>query len=86
MVTVATILFLGLFSKTLRPVSSSHNNRTYPKYWDTLTPYFVLKFEKVYSSKCGCVWNIAEWVANIVDSDQLQHSAASDLGLHYRDL
>ena len=43
---------------------------------------FVLKFEIVHFTTSWSVWNSAGWVANSVDPDQMQHSAASDLSLH----
>ena len=41
-----------------------------------------LKFGKIHLITFWCVRNIAGWVANSVDPDQMQHSVASDLGLH----
>ena len=56
----------------------------YPKYSDTSTPYHT----------CSKIWTctiyylllcqkIAGWVANSVDFDEMPHSVASQLGLHY---
>ena len=50
------------------------------------TPYLhtilVIKFETVHSTSSWCVESSAGCIVNIVDPDQMPHSAASDLGLH----
>ena len=48
------------------------------KIWVKVT----LKFEQVSVFTCWCVLKLLVWVANNVESDQMLHSAASDLDLH----
>ena len=58
--------------------------RIYPKYSDTSTPYHICY--KIWTSTIHypmlCL-KIAGWVANSVDPDETQRSAASHLGLYW---
>ena len=47
-----------------------------------VTFYLILLFNKSILLSMN-VCKVAGWVANSVDPDQMLHSAASDLGLHY---